>query len=247
MAAGSAATSTARPPIHAPAASTCSALAGSSTATGSCTPAWPPSPGSSASAATGTASAQVHGPGPGSALPAAPTVAGRSAGTACGRIAANRPISAHAIAPSPQTTPKRVSSTSRTPPSADHSEVPSAVAACSASAATAASPPAAADTSSSARPRAAKAAAAPAQRGSAPAVARSPGSQTRISTASTPSASAIAPYSTARATPNATDVTGPAFWSPSRSATLADGAAASSPTLNTKPPLTGCESAETTR
>ncbi len=57
----------------------------------------------------------------------------------------------------------------------------------------------------------------------------------------------MAAYSTARAAPNATDVTGPALSSPSRSATLEAGAAASLPTLKTKPPLTGWESAETTR
>ena len=143
--------------------------------------------------------------------------------------------------PSPQTTPKRVSSTSRTPPSADHSDVPSAVAACSASASRAASAPAGAAIRSShvARRR---------NRGRRPRPAATPAAgHTSTSTASTPSPSAIAPYSTARATPNATEVTGPACWSPSRSATLAAGAAASSPTLKTKPPLTGCESAEMTR
>ena len=51
---------------------------------------------------------------------------------------------------------------------------------------------------------------------------------------------------TARATPNAVPVTGPASSSPSSSPTVVAGAGAS-PTTNTKPPDTGCESAEMTR
>ena len=122
--------------------------------------------------------------------------------------------------PRPQTTPKRVSSTSRTPPSrrpqrralggrglqrqrgerGEHAR-------------------AGGDEQQRAGARGeGRRRRAPAP---APAVARSAGSQTSSSTASTPIPSAIAPYSTARATPKATDVTGPAFWSPSRSATLA--------------------------
>jgi hypothetical protein len=53
-------------------------------------------------------------------------------------------------------------------------------------------------------------------------------------------------YWTARAAANATDVTGPASPPASSSSTLAAGAAPL-PTEKTKPPETGCESAEITR
>ena len=56
----------------------------------------------------------------------------------------------------------------------------------------------------------------------------------------------MAPNWTARAAPKATPVTGPARSSPSRSATGVAGATPS-PATNTKPPDTGCESAEMTR
>ena len=60
-------------------------------------------------------------------------------------------------------------------------------------------------------------------------------------------ASAIAAYWSARVAAKATPVAGPARRSPSRSETLAAAAGPPAPTLNTKPPDTGCESAETTR
>ena len=63
---------------------------------------------------------------------------------------------------------------------------------------------------------------------------------------SAPSAIAIAPYWTARTTANAVEVTGPASLPWSSSSTVFAGALAS-PTVNTKPPDTGCESAEMTR
>ena len=56
----------------------------------------------------------------------------------------------------------------------------------------------------------------------------------------------MAPNWTARVTPKAVPVTAPVSSSPSSSPTVVDGAGAS-PTTNTKPPETGCESAEITR
>ena len=56
----------------------------------------------------------------------------------------------------------------------------------------------------------------------------------------------MARYDSARATPKAVVVTGPALPPSIRSATGAAGPAPL-PTLNTKPPLTGWASADTTR
>ena len=56
----------------------------------------------------------------------------------------------------------------------------------------------------------------------------------------------MAPYSSARATAKATDVTGPGVLAGEQ---LVDrrGRRGAVPTANTKPPETGCESADTTR
>ena len=74
----------------------------------------------------------------------------------------------------------------------------------------------------------------------------SPGAQAHSRKISAPSPIAIAPYCTARTTANAVEVTGPASLPCSSSSTVFAGALAS-PTVNTKPPDTGCESAEMTR
>jgi hypothetical protein len=251
VAAGSATTSAVNPPIHTLAASTWTTFAGSSTATGACTPAWPPSPGRKAGASSGTARAAIHAPPLGSAAPAAPTVAGRMAGMAAGRTAVSTSTSAHARTPIPHTVPKRVWSTASISPSADHKLAPSAVAAWSPRAATPATAPTAAATSSTTRRRRAKAADA-ARQSSTPSpsatwtAARRPGSQTSSSSASAPIPTAIAAYSSARTAANAIRVAGPASWPASSWSTVAAGAAPE-PTEKTKPPETGCESAETTR
>ena len=206
VAAGRATTSAAMPPTHALAPSTWRTLAGSSTPTGSWTPACPPRPGSSASRPSGTAASS-----------------GR-------RASASAPTTTHAIAPAAQTVPKRVSSTSTADPSADQSVLPCAVAALEA------------DRDDGARhardggdqqqrpgPRVERRGG---RRRLAPA-ARSAGRQASSRTASRPRPSAIAPYWTPRASDEGDGVTGPAFWSPSSSATPAAGGAPSSPTAKT--------------
>ena len=57
----------------------------------------------------------------------------------------------------------------------------------------------------------------------------------------------MARYERARTAPKAASVTGPARPASIRSATLDVGAAPPAPTVNVKPPVTGCESAEITR
>ena len=151
-------------------------------------------------------------------------------------------MTTQATAPAAQTVPNRVPSTSSADPSPDQNVLPCAVAAWRPMATTALATPAPAAISSSVRARASNAAAGAA---GAPA-ARSAGRQASSITASRPRPSAMAPYCTPRVTAKATEVTGPAFWSPSSSATPAAGGAASAPTAKTKPPLIGCESAETT-
>ena len=65
--------------------------------------------------------------------------------------------------------------------------------------------------------------------------------------ASAPIASAIAPYWTARAIPNAIVVPEPTLLPPASSATVSAGAAPALPIEKTKPPETGWPSAEMTR
>ena len=230
VAAGSAATSTARPPIHAPAASTCSTLAGSRTATGSCTPAWPPSPGRSASASTGTASAQVHGPGAGQ----------RDARRADRRRPQRRQAAGGARRAAPITQPR------------EHAEPPDDAEARLEHVARAAErgpqrralrpsrPAAPAPRAPRARPRrpttssSVRARRGEGRGGRAPSAARrrpsraAPGSQTSSSTASTPSAERDRRVlDGARRRRTRPTSRGRRSWSPSRSATLAAGAAAS--------------------
>jgi hypothetical protein len=85
-----------------------------------------------------------------------------------------------------------------------------------------------------------------AQPGSAPAVPRKLGSQQASVKMIAPRPSAMAANCTARVTPKAVPVTVPVSSSPSSAPTPMVGAAAS-PTTNTKPPDTGCASAEITR
>ena len=81
----------------------------------------------------------------------------------------------------------------------------------------------------------------------APATARSPPSHGSRRKANAPTASAIAPYCTARATPKAIVVSEPALAAPASSATVFVGAAPASPMEKMNPPETGWPSAEITR
>jgi hypothetical protein len=183
----------------------------------------------------------------GTASPAAPTVAGRTAGAVARRATARASTASHASAPMPHTVPKRVSSTAPISPNPSQNVVPAAVAAWSGRAASAVASPSPAAAISSRRQRAANASDAESQAPPGVASATSAGSQTSSSTATEPTASAIAPNWSARVVANATDVTGP-LPSPSSSwPTVTPDVAAPFPTLNTNPPDTGCESAEITR
>ena len=154
-----------------------------------------------------------------------------SPGTAAGRAAASTTTRSQAMTAAPQITPKRVSNTAFTSPSADHTDVPAAVAACRASAAVAASapdharadqqPPAGGARTTRTRTPSRRAA----RRSDTSTAARSPGSQASRSTASAPMPTAIAPYSSARTRANATRVTGPVFSPASSWSTVAAGAA----------------------
>ena len=78
------------------------------------------------------------------------------------------------------------------------------------------------------------------------AAADSAGSHTNRANTSPPTTSAIAAYSSPRFTPAATSVTFPACWSCVSWETDRVGAGPPLPIENTKPPDTGCESAEMT-
>ncbi len=211
-------TSTAMPPSHALTASTWTTLAGALSHTGGCTPAWPPSAGRKASATSGGSSAA-----PG--------------GTASAPIS----VASHANAPTAHTPPKRVESTasSTSGSSAAHTLVPPAVAPWRTTTRDGAEQPG--DRGDDEQPP--QPARERSRRRAADAEWR-PRPQQEHRARRAPIA--IAPYCTARTTANAVEVTGPASLPCSSSSTVFAGALAS-PTVNTKPPDTGCESAEMTR
>ena len=252
VAAGSAATSTTMPPIQAPAARTCRTLAGSRIATGDCTPACPPSAGRKARARTGSASAATTardraGRRPRRRAWRAAGPARRRGRAAASAITAIQASDAQAPHEAEAGLEHRVGLAERGPDggSAGRGGLQRECGERGERAGDAAA------IRSSGRRRRAKAAdaashAATRSPGATHTAARRPGSQASRSRASAPRPRAMAPYSTPRATANATEVTGPASWPASSSSTVAAGAAPV-PTLNTKPPEIGCESAETTR
>ena len=230
VAAGRASRSSATPPTHTAMATTCRKLAGTSTQAGSSVAAWP-------------ASAGVR-----QRNPSRTTKATAATREACGaRSRSSTATISQADSLRPQTVPKRVCRTSSITPgsSALHSDVPPAIAPWKQSPSADMAAPSPAARSSRSRVRRAKAARA-CVRPSPVGPAASAGRHTARTKTTAPAASASARYDRARTTPKPTSVTSPAppvsiSWS------RVSAGVPPRPTVKTKPPTTGCESAETTR